>query len=83
MVSGFFYVASLPLAPGFSQIFPVNDDGKTIDARIEVEARETIKVPSGEFQTLRVKAEPISGPMKGKAYFGCGSPMTTGASRCR
>jgi len=69
VVSGFFYVASLPLAPGFSQTFPVNDNGKTIDARVEVESRETIKGPSGEFRTLRVKAEPISGPMKGKAVL--------------
>jgi hypothetical protein len=67
LVSGFFYVASLPLAPGFTQTFPVNDNGKTIDARVEVESRETVKSPVGEFQTLRVKAEPISGPMKGKA----------------
>jgi len=69
LVSGFFYVASLPLAPGFSQTFPLNDNGKTIDARVEVESRETIKGPSGEFRTLRVKAEPISGPMKGKAVL--------------
>lgn len=67
LISGFFYVASLPLAPGFSQTFPVNDNGKTIDTRIQVEARETVKGPAGEFQSLRVKAEPISGPMRGKA----------------
>ena len=66
LVSGFFYVASLPLAPGFSHTFPVNDNGKTIDTRIQVEAREKVKGPAGEFQTLRVKAEPMSGPMKGK-----------------
>jgi len=67
LVSGFFYVASLPLTPGFSHTFPVNDNGKTIDARIQVEARETVKGPVGEFHTVRVKAEPMSGPMKGKA----------------
>ena len=66
LVSGFFYVASLPLEPGYSNTFPVNDNGKTIDARIDVESRETVKGPTGEFQTLKVKAEPISGPMKGK-----------------
>jgi len=66
VVSGFFYVASLPLAPGFSHTFPVNDNGKPIDAHIQVEARETVKGPAGEFQTLRVKAEPLTGPMKGK-----------------
>lgn len=67
LVSGFFYIASLPLTPGFTHTFPVNDNGKTIDARVEVESRDTVKSPVGEFQTLRVKAEPMSGPMKGKA----------------
>lgn len=66
VVSGFFYARSLPLQLGFSQVFPVNDGGKTTDVRINVEARENIKGPMGEFQTLRVRAEPISGPMTGK-----------------
>jgi hypothetical protein len=66
VVSGFFYARSLPLQLGFSQVFPVNDGGKTTDVRINVEARENVKGPLGEFQTLRVKAEPISGPMAGK-----------------
>ena len=66
VVSGFFYARSLPLHLGFSQVFPVNDGGKTTDVRINVEARENIKGPMGEFQTLRVRAEPISGPMTGK-----------------
>jgi hypothetical protein len=69
MISAFFYVASLPLAPGFSHIFPVNDNGKTIDAKVEVESRDRVKIPLGEFQTLRVKAEPVSGPMKDKAVL--------------
>lgn len=67
VVSGFFYVGSLPLQPGFEQTFPVNDGGKTVDVRATVEAREQIKVPAGTFQTIRVKAEPESGPLKGKA----------------
>jgi len=66
VVSGFFYARSLPLQLGFSQVFPVNDGGKTTDVRINVEARENIKGPMGEFQTLRVRAEPISGPLTGK-----------------
>ena len=69
VVSGFFYVASLPLAPGFSQTFPVNDNGKTTDVMIRVEARDRVKGPTGEFQTLRVMAEPLSGPMKGKGVL--------------
>jgi hypothetical protein len=66
VVSGFFYARSLPLQVGFSHVFPVNDGGKTTDVKIDVEGREKVKGPTGEFQTLRVKAEPISGPMSGK-----------------
>lgn len=69
VISGFFYVASLPLAPGYSETFPVNDNGKTSDVKITVEGRETIKNPAGQFQTLRVKAEPIAGAMKGKGLL--------------
>ena len=66
MVSGFFYARSLPLRPGFSHTFPVNDGGKTTDVKIEVESGETIKGPMGQFQTMRIKATPIGGPMAGK-----------------
>jgi Protein of unknown function (DUF3108) len=66
VITGFFYVASLPLAPGYSANFPVNDNGKTSDISIEVEARETVKIHAGEFATLRAKVEPVAGPMKGK-----------------
>lgn len=69
VVTGFFYVASLPLAPGFSHTFPVNENGKTTDVLIHVEGRERVKGPSGEYQTLRVKAEPMSGAMKGRGVL--------------
>ena len=69
VISGFFYVASLPLAPGYSEIFPVNDNGKTTDIEVKVESRERVKSPLGQFDTLRVKAEPVSGPMKGKGVL--------------
>lgn len=69
VVSGFFYVASLNLAPGFSHTFPVNDHGKTSDVRIDVEVRERIKIQSGEFQTVRVKAVPLAGGMLGKGVL--------------
>ena len=66
VVSGFFYTSSLNLAPGSSQMFPVSDGGKTTDVKIEVEGRNRIKVPLGEFDAVRVKAEPVSGPLKDK-----------------
>jgi hypothetical protein len=66
VVSGFFYAGSLSLTPGSSQMFPVSDGGKTTDVKIEVEGRNRIKVPLGEFDAVRVKAEPVSGPLKDK-----------------
>jgi hypothetical protein len=69
VVDGFFYVMSLTLEPGSSQIFPVNDGGKTTNVRIQVEARDRVKVPAGEFATVRVKAEPLSGAMQGKGVL--------------
>jgi hypothetical protein len=69
VVSGFFYAASLDLAPGSSQTFPVNDGGKTTDVKINVEGHNRIKVPFGQFEALRVKAEPISGPLAGKGVL--------------
>src|SRR5262249_16313613 len=66
VVSGFYYLASLPLEPGTSNTFVVSDGAKTIDVTAHVEARERLKVPAGSYQTIRVKAEPDSGQMKRK-----------------
>ena len=69
VISGFFYVASLPLAPGFSHTFPINDNGRTSDISLTVEAHETVKVAAGAFPTWRVKAQPVSGAMQGKGVL--------------
>ena len=66
-LSVFYYVASLPLQPGDTYTFALNDGGKTSEIAARVEAREQIKVPAGTFQTMRVIAEPVSGLLKGKA----------------
>ncbi len=66
VVSGFYYLASLPLQPGNTYTFPMNDGGKTTEVTARVEAREQVKVPLGTFQTVRVKAEATSGPLQGK-----------------
>jgi Protein of unknown function (DUF3108) len=68
VVSGFFYAGSLPLAPGYTHLFPVNDGGKTTDVRMLVEAREPVRVAGGSFATLRVKAAPVNGPLKGSLW---------------
>jgi hypothetical protein len=66
VITGFYYLASLPLQVGYRHTFPVNGGGKTTVAAARVEAREQIKVPVGTFQTLRVQVEAISGPLQGK-----------------
>ena len=66
VLSGFYYLASLPLEPGNTYTFPMNDGGKTIQVTAKVEGREQVKVLAGTYQTVRVKAEAISGPLTGK-----------------
>jgi hypothetical protein len=66
VVSGFYYLSSLPLQEGNSYAFPINDGGKTTEVTVRVEAREQVKVPAGTFRTIRVKAEPTTGALKGK-----------------
>lgn len=66
VVTGFFYLASLPLTPGNYYRFPVNDGGKTAEVGAQVEAREQIKVPAGSFSAIRVSAEAITGNLKGR-----------------
>jgi hypothetical protein len=65
VISGFYYLGSLPLDPGSPMTFPINDS-KTTQVRAVVDKREKIKVPAGTFQTVRVSAQAISGPLKGK-----------------
>ena len=58
VLSGLFYASSLPLEPGKSYTFPVNDGGKTVDLEARVEAREQVKTDVGTFNTLRVQPQP-------------------------
>ena len=66
VVSGFYYLGSLPLQVGNAYAFTVNDGGKTNEITARVETREKIKVPAGTFDAVRVKAEAVSGALHGK-----------------
>ena len=66
IVSGFFYVASLPLQIGSVSYFPVSDGGKTSVAVVRVEGRDQVKVPAGTFPAIRVSLEAASGKLQGK-----------------
>lgn len=67
VVTGFYYIASLPLQAGSVYTFPISD-GKITEVRATVEGHEQIKVPAGTFHTVKVQAEAISGTLKGKGY---------------
>lgn len=65
-VSAAFYVASQPLPPNARFSFPSSDGGKVAELEVLVEAREKVKTPSGTYNAIRVSAEALSGPQKGK-----------------
>ena len=57
MLSAIYYVASLPLQPGKTYDFPINDGGPSLTVAVHVEARESIKTAAGTFNTIRVQPE--------------------------
>ena len=65
VITGFYYLQSLPLQPGARYEFPISD-GKTTIVRANVEKREQIKVPAGTFSAVLVTAEATSGPLQSK-----------------
>jgi hypothetical protein len=64
VVSGILYVASLPLQPGASYSFPLNDGSKTVTVQAHVEGKEQVKTPAGTYNTIRVGPEGEYGPLK-------------------
>jgi hypothetical protein len=65
VITGFYYLQSLPLLLGAQYEFPISD-GKTTIVRANVEKREQIKVPAGTFSAVLVTAEATSGPLQSK-----------------
>jgi hypothetical protein len=65
VITGFYYLQSMPLQLGSIYEFPISD-GKTTVVRATVEKREQVKVPAGTFPALLVSAEAESGPLQGK-----------------
>lgn len=46
----------LRLEPGTALTIPVSDGKKFVNARVEVQAREKVKTPAGEFNAIRCEA---------------------------
>jgi hypothetical protein len=66
ILGGFFYLGSRPLLPATEELLPVVDGGKPTVVRARVEDREEIKIPAGDFHTVRVLLDPVSGKFQGK-----------------
>jgi hypothetical protein len=69
VVSGIFYAASLPLQPGNTYTFPLNDGGKTVNVTLAVQEREEVKTPAGTFKTVRVEPSAPEGVLKNKGHI--------------
>lgn len=65
VITGFYYLQSLPLQLGEKYDFPISD-GKTTMIRATVEKREQIRVPAGSFPAVLVTAEATSGSLQSK-----------------
>jgi hypothetical protein len=66
VLAGIYYLGSMPLEPGSTYVFPVNDGGKTYDVKAIVEGREEIKTDAGTFRTVRVQPSADSGVLKSR-----------------
>jgi hypothetical protein len=64
VVSAIYYVGSLPLTPGGTWDFPLNDGGETIHGTVHAEEREQVKTPAGTFRTIRVQPSATRGVLK-------------------
>ena len=70
VLSGLMYLRSLPLTVGSVYTFPINDGNKTMDVATKVEAKESVTVPAGTFQTVRVSPESGGAfKLKGKIWI--------------
>lgn len=61
ILSALYYARTQPLQVGQSFEFPVNDGGKTIQIRVDVQAEEEVQTELGTFQAIRVEPDLFSG----------------------
>jgi hypothetical protein len=71
VLTAVYYVGTLPLQPGMTYTFPLNDGNITQTVEVRAEAREQVKVPAGTFRTIRVQPTASSGVLKdrGKVWI--------------
>jgi hypothetical protein len=63
IIAALYKLRTLKLEPGQSDQIVISDGKKTISARVEAQARETIKIKSGTFSTVRYEANIFNGAL--------------------
>jgi hypothetical protein len=61
IIAALYKLRTLPLEPGRIQQIAISDGKKTVSARIEPQARETLKLKLGTFNTIRCEANIFNG----------------------
>lgn len=61
VVSGLMRLRRMKLEPGKTFTLPMSDGKKVVDAKIEVEAKETVKTPAGTYLAHRTRVELFDG----------------------
>lgn len=66
VISGFYYLSSLPLQLNDTYRFPLSDGAATVEVQAHVEGKELVKTKAGTFSAIRVVADAVSGSLKGR-----------------
>ncbi len=69
VLSAIFYIGTQPLVPGQPFHFPIADSLRTVSVSLNPEAREDIKVPAGNFKTVRVQPTADAGIVKNRGQI--------------
>ena len=71
ILSAVYFIRSQPFEVGQTIEFPLNDGGRTISVRLEVQAIEEVQTEVGKFQAFRVEPDVFSGHLfkqKGRMF---------------
>ena len=71
ILSALYFIRTQPLEVGRSFEFPLNDGGRTISVRVEVQALEEVQTEIGKVQAFRVEPDVFSGQLfnrKGRLF---------------
>ncbi len=63
IIAALYKLRTMPLEPGHSQQIAISDGKKTVITRIEPQARETLKLKSGTYETIRCEANIFNGAL--------------------